>query len=103
MESFDTRFHGACIPQELFVTNWEAYKALRDIKTKKAAGPDGIPSVVLKLFAFELAPVVADLYNSTLREGFIPPLLKSAIVHPLPKVTLPSASRTMWGLCKNIL
>ena len=71
----------------LFVTNWEAYKALRDIKTKKAAGPDGIPSVVLKLFAFELAPVVADLYNSTLREGFIPPLLKSAIVHPLPKVT----------------
>ena len=30
-------------------------------------------------------PVVADLYNSTLREGFIPPLLKSTIVHPLPK------------------
>ena len=40
-------------------------------------------------FAFELAPVVADLYNSTLREGFIPPLLKSVIVHPLPKVTPP--------------
>ena len=34
-----TRFHGSCIPQELFVTNWEAYKALRDIKSKKAAGP----------------------------------------------------------------
>ena len=33
--------------------------------------------------------MVADLYNSTLREGFIPPLLKSAIVHPLPKVTAP--------------
>ena len=75
--------------QELFVTNWEAYKALRDIKTKKAAGPDGIPSVVLKLFAFELAPVVTDLYNPMLREGFIPPLLKSAIVHPLPKLTPP--------------
>ena len=65
------------------------YWALRDIKTKKAAGPDGIPSVVLKLFAFELAPVVADLYNSTLREGFTAPLLKSAIVHTLPKVTPP--------------
>ena len=51
----------ACIPQELFVTNREAHKALRDIKTKKAAGPDGIPSVALKLFGFELAPVVADL------------------------------------------
>ena len=34
-----TRFHDSCIPQELYVTNWEAYKALRDIKTKKAAGP----------------------------------------------------------------
>ena len=70
-------------PQELYVTNWEAYKALRDIKTKKAAGPEGIHSVVHKLFAFELVPVVACLYNSTLREGFIPPQLKSAIVHPL--------------------
>ena len=58
-------------------------------KPKKAAGPEGIPSVVLKLFAFELAPAVADLYNSTLREGFILPLLKSAIVHLLPKVTHP--------------
>ena len=68
---------------------WEAYKALRDIKTKKAAEPNEIPSVVPKLFAFELAPVVADLYNWTLRDGFIPPLLKSAIVHLLPKVTPP--------------
>ena len=37
-----TRFHGACIHQALFVTNWEAHKALREIKTKRAAGPDGI-------------------------------------------------------------
>ena len=77
-----TRFCGACIHQELYVTNWEAYKALRDIKTKRAAGPDGIRSVVFTLFAFELAPVIADLYNSMLCEGFV-----SAIVHPLPKVT----------------
>ena len=82
-----TRFHGACIHQELFVTNWEAYKALIDIKTKREAGPDGIHSVFLKLFAFELAPVIADLYNSMLREGFISSLLKSTIVHPLPEVT----------------
>ena len=33
--------------------------------------------------------VVADLYDSTLCEGFIPPLLKSAIVPSLPKVTPP--------------
>ena len=64
-----TRFHGACIHQALFVTNWEAHKALREIKTKRAAGPDGIHSVFLKLFAFELAPVITNLYNSMLREG----------------------------------
>ena len=81
-----TRFHGACIHQALFVTNWEAHKALRDIKTKRAAGSDGIHSVFLKLFAFELAPVITNLYNSMLREGFIPSLLKSTIVHPLPEV-----------------
>ena len=57
-----SRFHGSCIPQELYVTNWEAYKALRDIKTKKGAGTT-VFSVVLTLFAFELAPVVADLYK----------------------------------------
>ena len=77
-----TRFHGACIHQALFVTNWEAHKALREIKTKRAAGPDGIHSVFLKLFA----PVVTNLCNSMLREGFIPSLLKSTIVHHLPEV-----------------
>ena len=34
-----TTLHGSCIPQELYVTNSEAYKVLRHIKTKKAAGP----------------------------------------------------------------
>ena len=33
--------------------------------------------------------VVVDVYNSTLCEGFIPPLLKSTIVPSLPKVTPP--------------
>ena len=33
--------------------------------------------------------VVADLYDATLCEDFIPPLLKSAIVPSLPKVTPP--------------
>ena len=33
-----TTLHGSCIPQELYVTNSEAYKVLRHINTKKAAG-----------------------------------------------------------------
>ena len=31
----------------------------------------------LRDFAFELSPVVSDIYNSTLRQGKIPELLKS--------------------------
>ena len=26
--------------------------------------PDGIPNIVLKEFAFELAPLIADIYNN---------------------------------------
>ena len=40
----------------------------------KAPGPDGIPNIVLKEFAFELAPLIADMYNTSLCEGnCVPP------------------------------
>ena len=38
--------------------------ALRGIKIKKAPGPDGLPNVVLKEFAYELGPVISDMYNA---------------------------------------
>ena len=51
-----TRFHGSCIPQELYVTNWEAYKALRDIKTEKAGAPNGsVPQNICSSGKFLLA------------------------------------------------
>ena len=73
------------IPNELFVTNWEAYNSLHSLKIRKAPGPDGIPNVALKQFAFELAPVIADIYNASLREGYLPHVLKCAAVTPIPK------------------
>ncbi|XP_022777866.1 uncharacterized protein LOC111319333, partial [Stylophora pistillata] len=77
------------IPRHLFVTEREAFVALRRIKTQKAPEPDGIPNSILKTFAFELAPAIADSYNSSLSKGYLPPLLKSAIVRPLPKTSPP--------------
>ena len=47
------------MPNCLLVTPREAYMALRVIKIKKAPDPDAIPKIIWKLFAFELAPVVA--------------------------------------------
>ena len=71
-------------PPDLFVTVREAYITLRQTKVKKAPEPDGIPNIVLKELAFELAPLIADMYNTSLREGVVPPSLKHAIVFPLP-------------------
>ena len=45
---------------------------------------------ILKDFALELAPLVCDIYNQSVREGYIPAHLKSSIVTPIPKVSPPA-------------
>ncbi|XP_048579007.1 uncharacterized protein LOC116611253 [Nematostella vectensis] len=77
------------VPPGFLVTDEKAYKALRSIKSNKSPGPDQVPSRVWKEFAFELAPIVSDLYNSSLREGRVPEILKTSLVIPTPKVTPP--------------
>ena len=67
------------------MSSHEAFKALRRLKTNKAPGPDCIPCLILKMFAFELSPILAELYNTSIKQGFLPSLLKSAVVCPLPK------------------
>ena len=56
-----------------------------------------IPNIVLKEFAFELAPLIADMYNTSLCEGVVPPSLKHAIVSPLPKQMPPKSVETTLG------
>ena len=69
----------------------QVYHALRNIKINKSPGPDLIPNKILKMFAFELAPVIADVYNSSLMQGVFPHQLKLSIVRPIPKVFPPSS------------
>ena len=71
-------------------SEYEAYKSLSSLQKSKAVGPDNIPNRILKDFALELAPLVCDIYNQSLREGYIPALLKSSIVTPIPKVSPPA-------------
>ena len=73
------------VPAELLATTYEVQRALTLLKVKKAFGPDVIPNLLLKTFAFELAPVVCELYNTSLLGGYMPPILKTASVRPLPK------------------
>ena len=77
------------VPQELFVSNQEVFRSLSSLNVAKAVGPDNIPNKLLKDFAHELAPVIRNIYNQSLKEGYIPSLLKSSIVIPIPKVNPP--------------
>ena len=63
------------------------------MNTIKSPGPDSIPNLILKTFAFELAPVIADIYfDSSLGDAYLSPLLKSAEVTPVPKISPPGST-----------
>ena len=47
-------------------------KLLSQIKTHKSPGPDGIPNMILKECAIELAPAIAALYQVSLNTGELP-------------------------------
>ena len=79
------------VPDYVMVNPGQVYSALRRIKTTKSQGPDGIPNKVLKTFAFELAPVLSDIYNSSMLQGTFPEKLKRSFVVPIPKVSPPNS------------
>ncbi|PFX34405.1 hypothetical protein AWC38_SpisGene670 [Stylophora pistillata] len=74
------------VHEELFVSNEEGFQSLSSLNVAKAVGRDNIPYKLLEDFAHELAPVIQNIYNQSLKEGYIPSLLKSSIVTPIPKV-----------------
>ena len=86
----DSRYQAEC-PPDMLVDPYQAYYALKEVKCHKSDGPDEIPIRILRDFAFELSPVVSDIYNSTLRQGKVPELLKSSIVSPIPKCMPPKS------------
>ena len=79
------------VPREFLVDQRVVYKALRQRKPDKSPGPSRTPNKILKEFAAELCPVLSDIYNSWLKQGYVPAQLKESLVQPLPKV-LPQKS-----------
>ena len=65
--------------------------ALANVKTNKATGPDKIPPLIVRDFAQQLAGPVTSIFNSSLREGVLPKLWKTATVIPLPKKRPPES------------
>ncbi|CAH2041149.1 unnamed protein product, partial [Iphiclides podalirius] len=60
-------------------------RALFSLDIHKSSGPDGIPPIVLKTCAPELAPVLTRLFRLSYTLGVFPKTWKAALVHPIPK------------------
>ena len=77
------------VPNNLLVSTSSVLVALQRIKQSKSCRPDLIPNKILKMVAFELAPVVCDIYNTSMRQGIFPQQLKRSFVVPIPKLSPP--------------
>ena len=60
-------------------------KLLRNLKPHKATGPDGVPAMLLKELAEEIAPAITLLFQASLDQGTFPPAWKKALVVPVFK------------------
>ena len=78
------------MPDKYVISTSQVEKQMRAIKTSKARGSDDIPDWILKEFAECLSGPLFALFNSSLRQGHVPQVWKSAIC-PLTKVPSPSA------------
>ena len=58
---------------------------LKSLDHTKSAGDDGIPTRLLKLVAFEIAPSLAQLFNVSFRNASLPQSWREATVIPLHK------------------
>ena len=65
-------------------------KQLKTLNTRNGAGPDGLIPKVLRLCAYQLAPIITKLFRSSIEQHTTPKLWKSAVIKPLPKITSPT-------------
>ena len=80
------------VPNDYLVDAQQIYRKLRKVKTTKSPGPDMFQNKILKTFAFELAPVISDIFNSSVTQGTFPKALKRSIVVPVPPKVSPPKS-----------
>ena len=72
------------------ITYEDTVSALSELDTRKAYGLDGVPPVVLKYCARELAPCLESLFSFCLSTGSYPSCWKRALIQPVPKKGDPS-------------
>ena len=72
---------------DLQVTETDVRKTFSRVNGRKSAGPDGIPSRVLKTCYAQLAPVFTDIFNLSLSMCVVPRCFKENITIHVPKRT----------------
>ena len=73
------------IMPDIKVTVRGVSKQLSKLNPGKAAGPDNLTSRILKELHSEIAPILTDIFNSSLLEGAVPKDWKNANVTPVYK------------------
>ena len=73
------------LPAEFTIEAASTQRALQKVKCRKATGPNNIPPGMVNNYAHLLAAPVTAIFNSSLREGKLPDLWKTATVVPVPK------------------
>ena len=75
------------VPDEFIISVTDCEKKLSKLCVHKAMGPDNIPNWILKDFFYILAAPIAAIYNSSVRQSYMPPSWKQAEILPIPKVS----------------
>jgi hypothetical protein len=70
------------------ISAFEVERMLRHLKNT-APGNDNIPAWLYRSCSYELADIVANIFNSTLCFGQVPSSWRTSIVTPIPKVSNP--------------
>ncbi|TWW54745.1 hypothetical protein D4764_0240700 [Takifugu flavidus] len=73
----------------LSLTPHQVRKALKKNRARKATGPDGISSRLLKSCADQLCGIFCHTFNLSLRLGRVPQLWKTSCIVPVPKTPHP--------------
>ncbi|KAI3358167.1 hypothetical protein L3Q82_003168 [Scortum barcoo] len=75
--------------QGLLLTSHQVRNALKKNRARKAAGPDGISSRLLKSCADQLCGIFGYTFNLSLKLGRVPQLWKTSCIIPVPKTPHP--------------
>ena len=72
----------SAVPDDCVLTTF------KQVKSHKAAGPDGLPGCVLGACADHLAGVFTDIFNMSLIKYVIPTCFKQTTIVPVSKNTM---------------